>query len=270
MRRSASAPPLGSENLSQWMDWRHFMDFQFAQVLADLTRYTNGLDSYTPAGFVGGQQPSVYLAPTFREIQGPAGQFIVNPESYLETDPIALYYSHPSVRVSRAMDSATNGAAWPKRSASIDDENLSSARLRLWWCTLPEDFGVSMVEDREDDAPVCNGDRSVSAPPPRPSVESPVELGSQARASINRRITLSRRNTCSNPVGTTTAFATRISLTSLPREHSTGPPCGSPQEPPALEQPPLDLLPWHVLHEGQKLCLRPMNEGLVQAGRRIR
>jgi hypothetical protein len=231
VRRAASAPPLSSWNLSQWMDWRHFMDYQFAQVLADLTRYTNGLDSHTPAGFVGGQQPSAYggydyallcravqwmesielgaaheivrsfwnrprrphvhtynvvpsykqnvwalwnrlahgnqatiawpkgwmldgpsgkrelspaiqqLAPTFREIQGPAGQFIVNPDSYLETDPIALYYSHPSVRVSWAMDGATNGAGWPKRSASIDDENLSSARLRSSWCTLLEDLG---------------------------------------------------------------------------------------------------------------------------------
>ena len=231
VRRSASAPPLGSWNLSQWMEWRHFMDYQFAQVLADLTRYTNGLDPHTPAGFVGGQQPSAYggydyallcravqwmesielgaaheivrsfwnrprrphvhtynvvphykqnvwvlwhrlahgnqatiawpkgwmldgpsgkrelapaiqqLAPTFREIQGPAGQFIVNPDSYLETDPIALYYSQPSVRVSWAMDSATNGAAWPKRSASIDDGNLSSARLRSSWCTLLEDLG---------------------------------------------------------------------------------------------------------------------------------
>jgi len=81
------------------------------------------------------------LAPTFREIQGPAGQFIVNPDSYLETDPIALYYSHPSVRVGWAMDSATNGAGWPKRLASIDDENLSSARLRSSWCTLLEDLG---------------------------------------------------------------------------------------------------------------------------------
>ena len=35
------------------MEWRHFMDYQFAQVLADLTRYTNKLDPLTPAGFVG-------------------------------------------------------------------------------------------------------------------------------------------------------------------------------------------------------------------------
>jgi hypothetical protein len=207
------------------------MDYQFAQVLADLTRYTNKLDPLTPAGFVGGQQPSAYggydyaflcravqwmeaydvggtneilrsfwsrprrihaqtygafeeykknvwllwnrlthgnqltiawpegwmlsnpsgervlspkiqqLAPTFREIQGAATEFIVNPDSYLEADPIGLYYSHPSIRVGWTMNSATHGASWPKRSSGLDDENLSSGRLRVSWCKLLEDLG---------------------------------------------------------------------------------------------------------------------------------
>src|SRR6266540_1207536 len=147
-RRLNSTPPFSSWNLSSWMEWRHFMDYQFAQVLADLTRYTNNLDPTIPAGFVGGQQPSAYggydsalisravqwmealemggiseilrsfwnrlahgqqaaiawpngwmresasgkrelsaaieaLTPTFREIQGRASEFIVNPDSYL-------------------------------------------------------------------------------------------------------------------------------------------------------------------------------------------
>ena len=60
IRTSASRPPFASWNLSRWMEWRHFMDYQFAHVLADLTRYTNTLDPATPAGFVGGQQPSAY------------------------------------------------------------------------------------------------------------------------------------------------------------------------------------------------------------------
>ena len=207
------------------------MDYQFAQVLADLTRYTNKLDPAMPAGFVGGQQPSAYggydyallsravqwmeasdlggtneilrsfwnrprriqaqtydarashkknvwllwhrlahgnqatiawpegwmrdnpagkrevspvierLAPIFREIQGRAGEFIINPDSYLETDPIGLYYSHPSIRAGWAMDSITHGASWPKRLTSMDDANLSSAHLRLSWCKLLEDLG---------------------------------------------------------------------------------------------------------------------------------
>jgi hypothetical protein len=230
-RKTASRPPFASWNLSRWMEWRHFMDYQFAQVLADLTRYTNKLDPAIPAGFVGGQQPSAYggydyallsravqwmessdlggtneilrsfwnrprrvqvqtydalaphkknvwllwhrlahgnqatiawpegwmrdnpagkrelspvieqLAPSFREIQGRAGEFIINPDSYLETDPIGLYYSHPSIRAGWAMDSIVHGATWPKRLTSMDDANLSSAHLRLSWCKLLEDLG---------------------------------------------------------------------------------------------------------------------------------
>jgi hypothetical protein len=230
-RKTASRPPFTSWNLSRWLEWRHFMDYQFAQVLADLTRYTNKLDSTIPTGFVGAQQPSAYggfdyallsravqwmessdlggtneilrsfwnrprrvqvqtfdarwphkknvwvlwhrlvhgnqatiawpegwmrdnqsgkrelspvieqLVPTFREIQGRSGEFIINPDSYLEADPIGLYYSHPSIRAGWAMDSITHGASWPKRLTSMDDANLSSAHLRLSWCKLLEDLG---------------------------------------------------------------------------------------------------------------------------------
>jgi len=231
VRRQNDRAPFSSWNLSQWMEWRHFTDYQFAQILAELTRYTNKLDRRIPAGFVGGQQPSAYggydyallsravqwmeasdlgdtneilrsfwnrprrvrvqtyharaehkkntwvlwhrlahgqqaaiawpagwmrenpsgtrelspvierLAPTFREVQGAAGEFILDPKSYLETDPIGIYYSHPSIRVGWAMDSVVHGATWPSRLTGIDDDNLSSAWLRLSWCKLLEDLG---------------------------------------------------------------------------------------------------------------------------------
>jgi hypothetical protein len=227
VRQSASSPPIASWNLSRWMEWRHFMDFQFARVLADLTQFTNKLDPAIPAGFVGGQQPSAYggydyallsravqwmegsndllqsfwnrprrphvqtyhvtgsigkdtwsvwrqlahgnqaavawpegwfqtdratgqrflankvrnLASVFREIQGPVSEFIVDPDTHLETDPIGIYYSHPSIRVSWIMDSIAHGKTWPNRLSSLDDENLSSARLRSSWCRLLEDLG---------------------------------------------------------------------------------------------------------------------------------
>jgi hypothetical protein len=57
IRRKAQKPPLSAWNLAPWMDFRQFMDFQFASVLSELTRYTNSLDPKTPAGFVGGQGP---------------------------------------------------------------------------------------------------------------------------------------------------------------------------------------------------------------------
>ena len=57
VRRKAQKPPLSKWNLSPWMDFRQFMDFQFSSVLSELTRYANSLDPKTPAGFVGGQGP---------------------------------------------------------------------------------------------------------------------------------------------------------------------------------------------------------------------
>ena len=57
IRRKNKTPPLSGWNLSPWMDFRHFMDFQFSAVLMELTRYANCLDPCTPAGFVGGQGP---------------------------------------------------------------------------------------------------------------------------------------------------------------------------------------------------------------------
>ncbi|MBN2320335.1 MAG: beta-galactosidase, partial [Acidobacteria bacterium] len=227
VRRSASTPPLKNWNLSPWMEWRHFMDYQFAQVLANLTNYTNKIDSKIPAGFVGGQQPSAYggydyallsravqwmegesdllrsfwnrprrprvltyhlsgsyktdawtlwsclahgdqatiawpegwfltdestgnrypakeiesLTPVFREVQGEISEFIVDPDTHLETDPIGIYYSHPSIRAGWAMDSIPHGRTWPNRSSSIDDGNLASGWLRRSWCRLLEDLG---------------------------------------------------------------------------------------------------------------------------------
>jgi len=55
IREHAQKPPLSRWNLAPWLDFRQFMDFQFASVLSELTRYSNSLDPKTPAGFVGGQ-----------------------------------------------------------------------------------------------------------------------------------------------------------------------------------------------------------------------
>lgn len=246
-RQNATRLPFSSWNLSQWLEWRHFMDYQFAQVLAELTRYTNGLDAKIPAGFVGGQQPSAYggfdyalltravqwmeaidfggtneivrsfwnrprrphvqtydarfsdkgnswtlwhrlahgqqativwpegwfkesatggrelaekiarIAPVLREVQGRASEFILHPDSYLDADPIGIYYSHPSIRAGWAIDSIVHGRSWPHRLTRMDDNNLSSARLRFAWCKILEDLGyqydfVSYLDVQEERA----------------------------------------------------------------------------------------------------------------------
>ena len=60
MRRNLSTRYFSGWNLSPWMDFRRFMDFQFSHVLSDLVAYSNTIDPDTPAGFVGGQAPSVW------------------------------------------------------------------------------------------------------------------------------------------------------------------------------------------------------------------
>ncbi len=52
--------PLSRLRLAPWMSWRAFNDKLFADALAELTRHANTIDPRTPAGFVGGQNPSAY------------------------------------------------------------------------------------------------------------------------------------------------------------------------------------------------------------------
>ena len=228
VRNKAGKPPLSLWNLSPWMDFRHFMDFQFAAVLAELTRYTNSLDPDTPAGFVGGQGPGTWggydyallsrsvqwmeaydihganeilrsfwshdsrprmqtffstrnprldswflwyymlhgnqaviawpegwfhadghdIAPhilankrAFKEIQGEVSEYIVNPQTIFDPDPIGIYYSHPSIQAGWAMDAITHGKTWVKRKSSIDNKNQSKGALREVWCKTLEDLG---------------------------------------------------------------------------------------------------------------------------------
>ena len=232
VRRAHTDPPFGRWNLSMWMDWRSYMDTQFARCLADLTRFTNALDPSTPAGFVGGQQPAPYggydyekicrsvqwieaydiggttellrslwswperrpyvqtwfssgdaksdawflwyyllhgnrgviawpeldgswfgtgpegVAPfiaenraVIREVQGEISEFILDVGTRFEADPIAVYYSHPSVQASWVMDVVTHGRTWPERSSSLDDQCQSAGKNRVAWFKLLEDCG---------------------------------------------------------------------------------------------------------------------------------
>lgn len=228
IRKRISNVSLSEWNLSPWMDFRHFMDFQFASVLKDLCLYANSLDPRTPAGFVGGQAPgpwggydyamlsravqwmeaydihgtneilrsfwnedrrarmmtffstknskldawflwyymlhgnqaaiawpegwfhneegkiaSYILADrsTFEEIQGEISAPIVDQKTLFDPDPIAIYYSQPSIQAGWAMDALVHGSTWVKRKSSIDNENQSQGVLRKVWCKTLEDLG---------------------------------------------------------------------------------------------------------------------------------
>ncbi|MDA3788723.1 MAG: beta-galactosidase, partial [Desulfobacula sp.] len=60
IRKNLSNQYFSGWNLSAWMDFRHFMDIQFSTILSELVHYSNTIDPDTPAGFVGGQAPSVW------------------------------------------------------------------------------------------------------------------------------------------------------------------------------------------------------------------
>lgn len=60
VRLKVAKQPFSRWNLSPWIDWRSYMDSQFASTLAHLVRYTNKMTPNVPAGIVGGQQPSPF------------------------------------------------------------------------------------------------------------------------------------------------------------------------------------------------------------------
>lgn len=214
---------LGKVNLSAWCDWRSFMDTQWADTLAELTRYSNSIDPETPAGYVGGHTPCAYggqdyrkltrsvqwmeaydigatneilrsfwdqkrprvqtffsskkpkqdawflwyylchgnravicwpdgwfkggkvadhiaaNAETFKEIQGPVSRKIV--DGTFVHDPIAIYYSQPSIQVTWALDAVTHGKTWPNRSSSMEDGLSTASLTRIGWVKTLEDLG---------------------------------------------------------------------------------------------------------------------------------
>jgi hypothetical protein len=223
-RNQLEVKKLPSLNLSQWCDWRGYMDTQFADCLGDLTRYANTLDENTPTGFVGGQSPNAWggydyrklskaaqwmeaydiggsneilrsfwsqqrphvqtffssknphqdawflwyylchgnrgviawpegwfnsgkVAPhiqanaaTFAEVQGPLSQKIIN--GTFVADPVAIYYSHPSIQVTWALDAACHKGTWPNRSSSMDNSLSTSNLTRIGWLKSLEDIGI--------------------------------------------------------------------------------------------------------------------------------
>jgi hypothetical protein len=97
LRAKHAAPPFSSWRLAPWMDWRSFMDTHFAEVLADLTRYTNGLDPLVPAGFVGAQQPSAYGGYDYEKLAR-SGQFLEAYDIDGTNEILRSFWSWPEAR----------------------------------------------------------------------------------------------------------------------------------------------------------------------------
>lgn len=78
-------------------------------------------------------------AATFKEVQGPVSTKII--DGVFVPDPIAIYYSHPSIQVTWALDAATHGGTWPNRSSSMENATSTSNLTRIGWVKTLEDLG---------------------------------------------------------------------------------------------------------------------------------
>jgi hypothetical protein len=95
-----------------------------------------------PEGWFKGGKVVDYIAAnagTFKEIQGPVSQKIL--DGVFLNDPVAIYYSHPSIQVTWALDAATHGKTWPNRSSSMENAVSTSSLTRIGWLKTLEDLG---------------------------------------------------------------------------------------------------------------------------------
>jgi hypothetical protein len=79
-------------------------------------------------------------AETFKEVQGPVSRRII--DGKFVHDPVAIYYSHPSIQVTWAMDASVHRGTWPNRSSSMDNGLSTSNLTRVAWLKTLEDLGI--------------------------------------------------------------------------------------------------------------------------------
>ncbi len=104
-----------------------------------------------PEGWIKDGKPADHILPlaeTFKEVQGPVSKVII--DGTLQADGVAIYYSHPSVQVSWALDSACHGKTWPNRSSSMDNAISTGGLSRLAWIKSLQDSGVQPVFVHQD------------------------------------------------------------------------------------------------------------------------
>ncbi|MCW8130460.1 MAG: beta-galactosidase trimerization domain-containing protein [Planctomycetota bacterium] len=96
-----------------------------------------------PDGWFNNGEVAPYIkanAETYKEVQGPVSKLIIDGE--FQHDPVAIYYSHPSIQVTWAMDAACHGGTWPNRSSSMDNGMATSMITRIGWVKALEDLGI--------------------------------------------------------------------------------------------------------------------------------
>ncbi|HZU25968.1 MAG TPA: alpha-amylase family protein, partial [Bryobacteraceae bacterium] len=76
----------------------------------------------------------------YNEIRNGLGALLI--ASRRVSDPIAIHYSQPSMRVNWMLESRPRGAAWATRSPKAERTDNEFMRLRESWCRVIEDAGL--------------------------------------------------------------------------------------------------------------------------------
>lgn len=96
-----------------------------------------------PEGWFKDGKPADFLtanAATFKEVQGPVSRLIV--DGTFVHDPIAIYYSQPSIQATWALDAVPHGGTWPRRSSSMENGLSTGSLTRIGWLKSLEDAGL--------------------------------------------------------------------------------------------------------------------------------
>jgi len=78
-------------------------------------------------------------APFYTELTSGIGALLINSER--QSEPIAIHYSQPSLRIEWLLEQRPKGEAWVKRT-SATEEGSDFQWLRESWCRLIEDLGL--------------------------------------------------------------------------------------------------------------------------------
>lgn len=76
----------------------------------------------------------------YNELRNGIGALLINSER--QSDPIAIHYSQPSLRVEWMLESKPRGRAWAMRSPKAERTENDFLRLRESWCRVVEDAGL--------------------------------------------------------------------------------------------------------------------------------
>lgn len=81
------------------------------------------------------------LAPALKEMTSPLARLFLKAER--EYDPIVIHYSQASIQCAWLMESAQDGATWPRRFSSYESQHSLLSKRRQAWMRLLEDAGYS-------------------------------------------------------------------------------------------------------------------------------